>query len=121
MTENTNTMKSEPDDMTFADIVWGQFKKNKMAYGALWLLAILFLLAVFAPVIASERPFIWQDDEGTFFPWFRSLFDHNYYENGVDKFFNLLLVLGTPLFLVWMTLVKATQKSGVEKWWSLSV
>ena len=115
MTVNTNTMKSEPDDMTFADIVWGQFKKNKMAYGALWLLAILFLLAVFAPVIASERPFIWQDDEGTFFPWFRSLFDHNYYENGVDKFFNLLLVLGTPLFLVWMMLVKATQKSGVEK------
>ena len=115
MTQHNNMMTSEPEDMTFADIVWGQFKKNKMAYAALWLVATLFLLAVFAPVIASERPFIWQDETGTYFPWFRSLFDHNYYENGVDKFFNLLLVLGVPLFLVWLGLVQATVKSGIEK------
>ncbi len=115
MTEQTITMKSEPEDMTFGDIVWGQFKKNKMAYGSLWLLGTLFLLAVFAPVLASERPFIWQDAEGTFYPWFNSLFDHNYYENGVDKFFNLLLVLGTPLFIVWLLMVRSVTKSGVEK------
>ena len=97
-------MQSEPEDMTFLDIVWGQFKKNRMAYAAMWLVVVLFLLAVYAPVIASERPFIWQDSEGTCFPWFSSLFDHNYYENGVDKFFNLLLILGTPVFVVLVVL-----------------
>ncbi|MBT6432828.1 MAG: ABC transporter permease [Deltaproteobacteria bacterium] len=115
MTETKNIMGSEPEDMTFGDIVWGQFKKNKMAYASLWLLAALFILAVFAPVLASERPFVWQDAEGTFFPWFSSLFDHNYYENGVDKFFNLLLVLGTPLFIIWVIMVKRVLSTGVEK------
>ncbi|HBU46804.1 MAG TPA: ABC transporter permease [Myxococcales bacterium] len=116
MTEqDTHMMQSEPEDMTFLDIVWGQFKKNRMAYAAMWLVVVLFLLAVYAPVIASERPFIWQDSEGTYFPWFSSLFDHNYYENGVDKFFNLLLILGTPLFVVWWFMLRSTQKSGLEK------
>ena len=38
MTNNTtNVMQSEPEDVSFLDIVWGQFKKNKMAYAAMWL------------------------------------------------------------------------------------
>ena len=108
-------MATEADDLSFSDIVWQQFKKNKMAYVSLWLLVGLFVLAVAAPLIASERPFIWTDSEGTFYPWFNSLFDHNYYENGIDKFFNLLLVLGTPLFAVWFVLYRRGLKSGLEK------
>ena len=108
-------MVTEPEDMSFSDIVWQQFKKNTMAYISLWLLAGLFILAVIAPLIASERPFIWADSEGTFYPWFNSLFDHNYYENGIDKFFNLLLILGTPLLGVWYILVRRDARLGIEK------
>ena len=40
---------------------------------------------------------LWSEDGQTYFPWFRSLFDHNDYENGVDKFFNLILLMGAPI------------------------
>ena len=115
MTAPKNIMAVEAEDLSFSDIVWQQFKKNKMAYASLWLLLALFVLAIAAPVIASERPFIWRDETGLYFPWLSSLFDHNYYENGIDKFFNLLLVLGTPLFGVWLGLYRHVKKTGQEK------
>jgi len=86
------------DDLTYGDIVWAQFRKNTVSYYSLWFLGFLFFLAIFAPVISSDRPFIYGTAEGTSFPWFTSLFDRNFYENPVDVFFNLLMVAG-PLSL----------------------
>ena len=115
MKHTQNIMASEPEDLSFSDIVWQQFKKNRLALGSLWLLGLLFALAVGAPLLASERPFIWSDASGLYFPWFASLFDHNYYENGIDKFFNLLLVLGTPLLGTWLLLQRKIGASNMEK------
>ena len=91
----------EKATLTYGDIVWGQFKKNRVAYGSLWGLALLFLLAIFAPLLASSTPFIWTDETGTSYPWFTTLFDTQYFENGVDLFFNLVMVMGMPMLLVW--------------------
>ena len=91
---------NEPEDQTFGDIVWIQFKKNRVAYWSLWGLGFLFLLAITAPLIASGRPFIWDVGEGTTYPWFSSLFDQNYFENEVDIFFNLLLACAIPVTLL---------------------
>ena len=41
-----------PEDQTFGDIVWLQFKKNRVAYCSLWGLAGLFALAITAPLLA---------------------------------------------------------------------
>ncbi len=54
-------MKSE----AYFDIVWQQFKKNKFALCSLWVLAPLFLVAIFAPVIASNQPVVFHDIEKT--------------------------------------------------------
>ena len=89
----------EKATQTYGDIVWGQFKKNRVAYASLWGLALLFLLAIFAPLFASSTPFIWTDETGTSYPWFTTLFDTQYFENGVDLFFNLVMVMGMPLRL----------------------
>ena len=113
MTTEYENRIEEADDLSFGDIVWGQFKKNTVAYSSLWLLGFLLLLAICTPLFASGRPFIWTEDGVTTYPWFSSLFDRNYYENGVDIFFNLLLVLGLPLFAVFMVRVK--QLSGIRK------
>ncbi|MFH0944235.1 MAG: ABC transporter permease [Planctomycetota bacterium] len=76
----------------------------------LWLLALLLFLAIFAPLIASSRPyFLWVPEQaggtgfgalpsGWSFPLFTSLFDRHQYQSGVDLFFNGLLVL-LPVFL----------------------
>ena len=87
-TEYENRIEEE-DDLSFGDIVWGQFKKNKVAYSSLWLLGVLLLVAICTPLFASGRPFYWSENGVTTYPWFSSLFDRNYYENGVDIFFNL--------------------------------
>ena len=50
MTDPTATTQEAAEDLTFADIVWGQFKKNRVALVALWMLAGLFLLAIVAYV-----------------------------------------------------------------------
>lgn len=90
------------EDVTYFDIVWTQFKRNKLALAALWFLGLLVLVAVCSPLISSDRPFVWVEAGQTTHPWFRSLFDQNLYENPVDIFFNLVMVAGIPLLLLWM-------------------
>jgi len=96
--------RSNAEDPTYVDIVWGQFQKRKLAYGALWGVVLLLLVAIYAPVLASNKPFLWNAGDGWQSPWVASLFDRNFYENGVDLFFNTLLIgvtlLAPPVFWV---------------------
>lgn len=85
---------------SYLDIVWKQFKKNRHALAALWAFLPLFLLAVFAPVIASNQPFVYHDRDGTLFPWGRALFNP---AEPVDFAFNMALVA----FLPWLVLALA--------------
>ncbi len=103
------------EDLTYADIVWGQFRKNRVAFYSLWGLGALFALAITAPVFASGRPYLWDIGDGTTYPWFSSLFDRNYFENPVDIFFNLWLVLGLPLMAFLLVRIKMIQKRRWDK------
>ena len=104
-----------PEDQTFGDIVWIQFKKNRVAYVSLWGLAGLFLLATIAPLLASGRPFVWDIGEGRSYPWFSSLLDRNYFENPVDIFFNLILILAVPLAVLITVRLKQIRGLGLDK------
>ena len=72
---NRNTPRREP---TYSEIVWEQFKKNRIAYAAFWLFVALFVIAIISPIISLDQPF-WatiENDAGvreTVFPWFGSL------------------------------------------------
>ncbi len=91
------------EDLTYADIVWGQFKRNRVALGSLYAIFGLILLGAIAPLVASNQPFMWEVDGVRSFPWFRTLFDRLVYENPVDIFFNLLLAALLPIgaLLAW--------------------
>ncbi|MEC9390897.1 MAG: ABC transporter permease [Myxococcota bacterium] len=104
-----------PEDQTFGDIVWIQFKKNRVAYVSLWGLGALFVLATIAPLLASGRPFIWDIGEGRSYPWFSSLVDRNYFENPVDIFFNLVLLAIVPLGALIAVRWKHIQGLGLDK------
>jgi peptide/nickel transport system permease protein len=82
-------MKSE----AYLDIVWRQFGRNRGAYWSLWVIVFLFLLATFAPVIASNQPFIFHDGDTTIYPWFRALFNT---VGMVDLVFNMALLAFFP-------------------------
>ncbi len=114
------------EDPTYGDIVWGQFTKRKLAIGSLLGLVGLLLLAIYAPVIASNKPFIWHTaEDGWSSPWLVSLFDRNFYENSVDIFFNTAMVVGTlaiaPMIWWWKKTaplkrqLRATQRGNAIK------
>lgn len=80
---------------TYWDIVWKQFRANRLAYGAVWALAPLVGIAIFAPLICSNQPLVFQDGNERLYPWFRALFNQ---DQPVDFLFNMALV-GFPFWL----------------------
>lgn len=84
-----------PQSEAYLDIVWRQFKKNRAAYLSLWLMLPLVLIAIFAPLIASDQPLVYFDGQEVLFPWFRALFNTH---QAVDYLFNMALLA----FLPWL-------------------
>jgi len=103
------------DDLTYGDIVWTQFTRNRVALFSMWVIVGLVLLAVFAPVIASDQPLVWEDQEGQSHPWLSSLFDRNVYISGVDIFFNLLMVLFLPLVVGFGVALRMLRRQPITK------
>lgn len=81
---------------TYGDIVWKQFRKDHLAFYSLWFLGPMFLLAITAPLVASDRPFVYFDGESYAYPWFNKLF-HPDGDDGVQYVFNMAL-LGMPIW-----------------------
>ncbi len=91
-------MSRQPSDrISYWAVVRNQFKKNRPAVWGLWCAVGLFVLATGAPLLALDQPFFWSARGETSFPLFAALFNRLQFENGVDIFFNLLLVL-SPLY-----------------------
>jgi peptide/nickel transport system permease protein len=78
---------------TYLEIVWRQFRKNTPAYISLWLLAPVFLIAIFAPLIASDRPLVFSDGERRIYPWLYSFLAPSDF---VDFLVNMALLAGFP-------------------------
>jgi len=85
--------------VSYWSLVWHQLRKNRVAVLGMWCILVLFLLAVYAPLLSSSQPIYYRTDEGASFPLLTSLFNRLLYENAVDVFFNLLLVT-SPLHVV---------------------
>jgi len=95
---------------SYFDIVWRQFKKNRFAFVSLWILAPLFLMAIFAPAIASNQPFVFYDGDEVLFPWFRSLFNPS---EPVDFSFNMAMIGFFPCLLVLLVLNYKWKRNGI--------
>ena len=93
-------------------IVARQFRRKRSAVWGLRITVALVLLAIYAPVIASSIPFVWQEPGGSLqLPWLTRLFDVNAWEHGIDRFFNLLLVAVTLWFVVRLLLLLVRDRS----------
>ncbi len=77
----------------YLDIVWKQFRKNRIAHRVLWVLAALVLVAVFAPLLASNQPFWFREGDALLFPWLVALFNP---DSVVDFIFNMALLAFFP-------------------------
>jgi peptide/nickel transport system permease protein len=64
--------------VSYGQMVWREFTKNKLNIVSLILIIILFALAVFAPFLANDKPFIVRVDVRLMFPLFSSLTASDY-------------------------------------------
>jgi len=103
------------DDLTYGDIVWTQFRRNKVALGSLYAIFGLVAFGTIAPLLACNQPFVWELDGVRTYPWFAGLFNRLVFENPVDIFFNLLLVAGPPLAAIWFLRVRQLQAGSMTK------
>ena len=53
---------------SYRTIFWRQFKKDRFACGALWVIGVLFLIALLAPYLASNRPYVYRTQGKTYYP-----------------------------------------------------
>ncbi len=117
-----------PDYRSYGEIIWGQFQKYPVSYYSLLGVAALFIIAILCPVFALNVPFYISLPAGvgpadlagqTHFPWFRALFDANFFESGLDIFFNMLVFALPAAALIWVgyrkTLAELTPKEYREK------
>jgi peptide/nickel transport system permease protein len=91
---------TEPEGTSYAASVLRRLAKNRIAVYGLYAVVGLVTLATAAPVLALNQPFYWNSGQGLELPWFRALFNRLFFENTVDIFFNLLLVVAPLAALV---------------------
>ena len=87
-----------PRRTSYAVLVWDELAKNRIALAGVWCIVAMFLVAICAPVLSLDQPFVWNAGHGWSSPFFPALFNRLLFENSVDIFFNLLLVL-SPAYL----------------------
>jgi peptide/nickel transport system permease protein len=74
--ENETQQKSW--GVSYGQMVWREFKKNRLNIISLVLIIILFALAIFAPFMANDKPFMVRVDGRMMFPLFSSLTASDY-------------------------------------------
>ncbi len=50
--------------------VWREFRKNRLAFAGLVFVVILFVVAIFAPLLANSRPYVYAEKGRVYFPIF---------------------------------------------------
>ena len=110
MSSPQDDIQTADDYQTYGQIVWGQFKKYKVSYFSMYGVLGLFVIAMISPLIALNVPIYLyvpggvgpEQIQGISFPWFIALFDQNFFNSGVDIFFNFLLFFVPLAVGTWM-------------------
>lgn len=100
--------------VSYWSIVWAQLRKRKLPMFGFRCILGLFFVAVYAPVIACDKPFYYGGSRGVTFPWLKHLFNRLTFPQPVDLFFNLLALY---LPLAWVAFLTIRRKfSRAERW-----
>jgi len=86
------------EQSSYTEVVLRELRKSRTTVVGLWCIALLVLLAVYAPLLSLDQPILWDAGRGVSMPLFPALFNRLLFENSIDVFFNLLLVL-SPLYV----------------------
>ncbi len=71
MGRTTEIDGAEPGGETFSKLVWKQFRKNRPAVASLAAIGLLALIALFADLLAGDKPYLMSYQGKIYFPAFR--------------------------------------------------
>ena len=86
---------------THAKHLWKHFLKHRLGAAALLTVLLFILIGIYAPFLASSKPFVVRYDGVWYFPLFRYLFYTGFFTKKLDIFFNLLIFTLPLLLLTW--------------------
>ena len=127
---------------TYLDITYRQFKKSRINMLALYGTLLIWVVAIFAPLLVSAYPLILIDEKGISSPWFKSLFYTNgeevlqflelttkrviqneevlytyrFFEIHPDLLFNMLMLGTIPTLIYWIVVVRKQGLSVIRQW-----
>ncbi len=78
MTKKPARIKHPPG---YTGFVWRNFRRDKLAVAALFVIAIMFVVSYLAPVLANNKPLFMRMDQKTYFPAVAELFPFNLFIN----------------------------------------
>jgi peptide/nickel transport system permease protein len=80
---------------SYGEMVWREFAKSKFILSWLGFIILLFLLAIFAPFLANDKPFVIKIDGQLHWPMFKALTasDYSIFLAATVAVIQLLLVL----------------------------
>lgn len=84
---------------SYTKTIFKQFVNRRLGLGAFIVILIFLVVGIYAPFLASSKPFIVYYDQEWYFPLFRYLFYTGFFTKRLDIFFNLL-IFTFPLFLL---------------------
>lgn len=93
--------------------VWCKFYHHRLGRFALWIVILFCLIGVYAPFLASSKPFIVRYQGEWFFPLFRYLFYPGFFTKPLDIFFNLLVFVLPAAMVLLITLRKNAKSLAV--------
>ncbi|NGX53811.1 MAG: Oligopeptide transport system permease protein OppC [Chlamydiae bacterium] len=87
-------------------VVWKQFKKSRSGLVALYFLGLICLLGLYAPLMASSKPFVVFFGGKLYFPLLRYLFYPGFFTKPIDLFYNVLMLILPLTILGWVVIKK---------------
>lgn len=82
-------MKNDYDSYSMG--LWREYRLHSLGMTSLYVVLLFALIAVYAPFLASSKPFVVYYDGAWYFPLFRYLFYIGFFTKRLDIFFNLLI------------------------------
>ena len=118
MTTSENTTPPttpEKPGQSYWDLVWGQFRKNRLAlWSAVAITVGILLIAAWAPVLANGKPFVWVQNGKTSYPLFQYLVAPRE-KISVDHLFNYFLFLSITLTLILVPVWRSLKREGLSE------
>lgn len=102
-------MKAQEHSLTYWQTSWRRFLQHRLGSAALGIVFLFCFTGLYAPFLASSKPFVVIYDGRWYFPLFRYLLYPGFFTKKIDLFFNTAALL-SPLFFLGIVILRRSPR-----------